>query len=787
MKGSKRTRKSFIRRYRIGIGLLLLLFTIWLFSLPANLFPDPTSTVVLSKHEQLLGARIADDGQWRFPDIDSVPDKFGKAVLLFEDRYFYKHPGINPVSMFKALVYNFKTGKRIGGSTITQQVIRLSRKNPPRSYYEKLLESMKATRLEVRYSKDNILRLYASHAPFGGNTVGLSAASWRYYGLSPDKLSWAEAATLAILPNAPSLIFPGKNEETLRKKRDSLLRKLYEHGHIDKTTYELSLEEPLPGKPLPLPDIAPHFTEKIRMEFPGIEVASTIDYRLQQRVNTIVENHYNQLKHNQIHNIAVLILDVDSREVLAYIGNSPTDREHQSYVDIIDKPRSSGSVLKPFLYAAMLDNGTILPSTLVSDIPTSIDGYSPRNYEKNYLGVAPADEALIRSLNIPAVRMLKDYGLNRFYNVLQKLNQAHINKAPDFYGLPIVVGGAESSLWDVTNAYAGMASTLNNYINNSDAYFDAEFSSPVYTSDMTFDHGAIQMHKPVLGASAIYKTFGSLKNLNRPDDEANWIYFDSAQPIAWKTGTSFGFKDAWAVGTTAKYAIGIWVGNATGEGRPGLIGIEAAAPILFDVLRELPYTEWFSVPYDDMIELEICSRSGHIAGEYCDDTEIEWVPQHGIRTSPCPYHKRVFLSESEQYRVNSSCYPLMQMKSKNWFVLPPVEEYYYRLSQSDYKSLPAYMSGCLQDGERLMEFIYPRHNQTVILPQAFDEKINEVVFKLAHRGKSTSVDWYLNDEYLGRTSTFHEIAVNPAPGDYILTAVDLEGNEVRERIRVKEG
>ncbi len=777
---------SFFKTHKIKLSILLLLFLVWLFCLPSPLFNVPTATVAESSNGQMLGARIADDGQWRFPQVDSVPKRFEQCILYFEDEHFYWHPGFNPVSISKALWSNLTSDSRRGGSTITQQVIRLSRKNKGRTYFEKLIEIFQATRLEATYKKKTILNLYASYAPFGGNVVGLETASWRYFGIPASELSWGQSAALAVLPNAPSLIFPGKNEEILKQKRNALLLKLFQNEVIDKTTYQLALDENLTGKPLPLPEFASHLTEKIRKEQPGKRIVTTVDFSLQQKVNNIVKEHNYKLAQNQINNLAVLVLDVETREILAYVGNAPTTRAHNNYVDIIERARSTGSILKPFLFTSLLDAGELLPNTLVADIPTTVNGYTPENFDKKFNGAVPASVALSRSLNIPAVRMLRDYGFQRFYNVLNKLDQKAINKAPDYYGLSLILGGAESSLWDITKAYAGMASTLNFFNNSSSEYRKNEFVDPVYLQNhKAIDFGEKQQKPSVWNAGAIYETFEAMEKVNRPSGEENWEFFTSSQPLAWKTGTSYGFKDAWAVGVTPKYAIGVWVGNADGEGRPGLTGIQAAAPVLFDVLNVLPQSGWFNTPYDELVEIEICSKSGHLSGLYCEETKVAWIPKNGTRTEACPYHQTVFLNTSENHRVNSSCYELSEMKQQNWFVLPPVMEYYYASLHPEYKVLPSFAPDCLQEGEKLMAFIYPKKNEAVLLPKNFEENLNEVVFKLAHRSPSTTVFWYLDTQFIGQTETFHELAISPKPGNYLLTAVDQEGNELREQISIK--
>lgn len=773
-----------IKRHKLKLSLGSIIFVVWLFCLPKPLFSEPTSTVVESKEGFMLGARIANDGQWRFPKIDSIPNKFEACVIYFEDEYFYNHPGFNPVSMSKALWQNLTKNGRRGGSTITQQVIRLARKNRERSYREKIVELFMATRLEARFSKKEILNYYASFAPFGGNVVGLETASWRYFGIPSHQLSWGQSAALAVLPNAPSLIFPGKNEVRFKEKRDRLLLKLFQNEVIDKTTLELALLEPLPGKPFPLPDLAPHFTEKIKNEFSGKRISSTIDIGLQKKTNQLVKDHHYNLQQNEINNLAVLILDVNTKEVLAYIGNAPNNKSNNAYVDVISKPRSTGSILKPFLYASALDSGELLPDMLVADVPTIINGYSPENFDNQFYGAIPASTALSRSLNIPAVRLLRSYGLDRFHKRLKELNLKSINQPSNHYGLSLILGGAESSLWEITNAYAGMASTLNYYTESSSEYRIGEFNNAYYLKGDKTNFGNSTPNGTVFNAGSIYKTFEALQKVNRPQGEENWSFFNDSQPIAWKTGTSFGFKDAWAVGVTPKYAIGVWVGNADGEGRPGLTGIQAAAPVLFDVLNILPKSGWFKTPYDALTEIEVCTKSGHIAGIYCNSKEQQWIPIEGLKTTACQYHKQLFLDASENFQVNSSCYAISEMKQKNWFILPPVMEYYYASKHPEYIAQPPFRWDCLQDGDQKIEFIFPKRNEAIVLPKNFNETINEVVFSLAHRIPESTVYWYLDEQFIGTTHTFHELAFKPEPGGYTLTAIDEEGNEISQKISV---
>ncbi|MFD2822624.1 penicillin-binding protein 1C [Lacinutrix iliipiscaria] len=776
---------AYIKRHKIKSAVLVVLLTAYYFCLPKQLFEDPTATVITSANNELLGAQIAKDGQWRFPQNDSIPEKFKTCIIQFEDEFFYKHPGFNPISIFKALRDNVKSGAiKRGGSTITQQVIRLSRKGQQRTYLEKIKELILATRLEFRESKEQILTYYSSHAPFGGNVVGIDAASWRYFNRNVNQLSWAESATLAVLPNAPSLIYPGKNQKLLIEKRNRLLKKLLHKSIIDTLTYNLSVAEGLPQKPFPLPQTAPHLLQKVAKKNYGQRVQTTINLSLQKQTNAIVKTHYNLLKQNEIHNISVLVLDVKTRQVLAYVGNSPTDKTHQKDVDIVDKPRSTGSILKPFLYAAMLDSGDLLPNTLIADVPSQFGNYTPENFNKEYDGAVPASRALSRSLNVPAVRMLQSFGLDRFHHYLKELKLKDLKYNANHYGLTLVLGGAESNLWDLCKSYASLSSTLNHYTENSSEYYSNEFCEPTFLASKSIDFGKKSPEKTLFDAASIYLTYESLKEVNRPENDENWEFFDGSKPIAWKTGTSFGFRDAWAIGTTKDYVVGVWVGNADGEGRPGLVGVQTAAPILFDVFDLLPNSDWFSKPFDDMQEVDICIKSGFRATETCENTELKYIQNSGLKTKPCPYHVLIHLDQNEQYQVNSSCENINNIVNKSWFVLPPLMAFYYKTKNPFYKPLPPFRNDCLDDYAASMQFIYPKETTTVFLPKDFDGKTNELILKIAHSKPETTLFWYINDIFLGTTKDIHDMAISPKVGKHLITVVDELGNEVKRWIEV---
>lgn len=773
-----------IRNNKIKTVVVFVLLGVYYFSLPQTLFEASYATVIESQEGDLLAAKIAKDGQWRFPEQDSIPVKFQKCLVYFEDEHFYHHFGFNPVAMVKAFQQNRAAGKVVrGGSTLTQQVIRLSRKNKKRTYFEKFLEIILATRLEFRYSKGKILQLYAAHAPFGGNVVGLEMASWRYFGVQPQQLSWAESATLAVLPNAPRLIYPGKNQHQLLKKRNALLQKLHQQGVIDAMTYQLSLQEPLPQKPYVLPQIAPHLLDKVAQEREEKKIKTTIKIALQNRINQIVQQYYSQYSQNEVHNMAVLVVDVKNRNIIGYVGNTPTDKMHDKDVDIVNAARSTGSVLKPLLFASMLDDGEILPNTLVADVPTQISGYAPQNYNVTFDGAVPAQRALSRSLNIPAVLMLQEHGVHKFYETLQQYKLKNINKHPDHYGLSLILGGAESNLWDLCKTYANWTSTLNFYASSFGKYRENEFSDLNYDTNFVQDFGNTVTEKNSIGAGAIYLTYNAMKEVNRPAADEAWRFYDSSLEIAWKTGTSFGNRDAWAIGTNKEYVVGVWVGNANGEGRPQLTGIESAAPVLFDVFNLLPRKKWFSKPSLDLEMVTCCAQSGYLAQDICPKVQ-QLIPKKGKQTKVCPYHQLVHLDVSKQFQVNSSCESVENMVSQSWFVLPPVMEWYYKNLHVDYKPLPPFRKDCLGTQQTTMGFIYPKGNSKIYLTKNFEGKVQPVIFKVAHSNRDYKLFWYLDTEFKGTTQTFHELPVLVSTGKHLITVVDEKGNEIRQKVTI---
>lgn len=749
---------------KVILCILAFLVTGYIFCLPRHLFHVPYSTVVTDRNEELLGARIASDGQWRFPPRNTTPEKIKECLITFEDKHFYHHWGVNPFAIGRAFYQNVKN-KRIvsGGSTLTMQTIRLAR-NESRTFREKLIEMIWATRLEFRASKEEILSMYISHAPFGGNVVGLDAAAWRYFGHSADDLSWAESAMLAVLPNAPAMIHLSKGRKTLLDKRNRLLKQLLEKKTIDSSTYELAISEPLPDEPHALPQIAPYLVSRFYQERNGEYSRSTINKGIQTQVEDLAERWSNEFGRSDIRNLAILVIDIPSNQVVAYCGNVHFDRKQGgNQVDVIQAPRSTGSILKPFLYYAMLQEGSLLPDMLLPDVPVNINGFTPQNFSMQFEGAVPASEALARSLNIPAVTMLQRYGVPKFHSFLQQIGLKTINRSSSHYGLSLILGGAEATLWDVTNAYAMMGRSL--------------LQLPQRSCSLLLPTSRITESTDPFQPGAVWQTFDALKEVNRPE-EIDWKSIPSMQTIAWKTGTSYGFRDAWAVGVTPRYAVGVWVGNATGEGKLGLVGAQTAGPVLFDIFNLLPSSSWFTRPAGIFVEAEVCRKSGHLKGRFCDETDTLLVLPAGLRTEACPYHHLVTLSADESQRIYENCANTEPTLRKSWFTLPPVWEWYYKQHHPEYKPLPPFKAGCGEDTFQPMQFIYPPMNARIKLPKQLDGSKGFLTVELAHNNPNATVFWHLDETYQAQTQDFHKISLQPAAGKHSLTAVDGEGNTI---------
>ncbi len=775
------------RRFWAG-GLVVcgvLLLGYGLIPLPSPLFPANYSTVVLgispdsaAGSAAILRVFLNRDEQWCLPpraDLP-VPEKLATAVRFYEDQYFHFHPGINPVSLLRAAYQNWRSGRTVSGaSTLTMQVARLMDPKP-RTYSNKFLEILQALKLEVKYSKTDLLRLYLDHAPYGGNVVGYQAAALRYFQKMPYELTWGEAATLAVLPNAPGLISPQRDSQKLEEKRNRLLDKLRAKGIIDASAWQAARREPVPDGSVPFPWLAPHLGQflKDRHGHNGGVIRTTVQPGIQQRTQHLVQRHAQFLHHLGIQNAAALVVETRSGKVRAYCGSQDFfDAAANGQVDGVRAPRSSGSLLKPFLYGLAMDEGLVLPQSLLQDVPTFYGAFSPSNADETFSGVVTAQQALIQSLNVPAARLLYTYGVYPFYLFLRSAGVSTLFRTAEDYGLPLILGGAEVTLWDMANLYRGLG--------NGGKFGQLQFLA----DDAPTEAGTTQLISP--GAS--YLTLGILRELKRPGAEYYWEYFQNRYPLAWKTGTSYGQRDAWAVGVSPQWTVAVWVGNFSGEGNANLAGSRCAGPLLFDIFNDLPKDPryaWFSAPDDDLAPIEICRESGFLSNGDCPDPVFAPAPRHARPLRQCPYHQRIYVSTEREYAVCSLCWTPGQYRAQTVRMYPPDVVQYLRETGRLGAAPPRHNPDCpAQTGEPPLEIVYPTRNARLWLPRDFAGERQKLTARAAHRERQRTLYWYLNDRYLGSTVSRHELALDCPKGWNVLEVVDAVGYRARTRFFVQ--
>ncbi len=738
------------------------------FFVPSPAFDTTFSTVLQDAEGNILSVQLAKDEQWRFPSIDVVPDKYTKALLAFEDKRFFHHPGVDALSIARAMVSNVVHNKvRSGGSTITMQLVRMSR-GKKRTYSEKIIEMFLALQLELQMTKEEILLKYTTYAPYGGNIVGLHAASWRYFGRKPGNLSWSEAATLAVLPNSPGLIHPGRNRKSLFDKKNALLLDLLQQNAIDSITYALAVKEAVPENPSPFPTVAKHLMyTSIKEKGRGHLIASTISAKIQERTESIAKKYAMLYSEEHINNVAILIADNSTGAILAYCGNVELPGiDNAKYVDMVPAQRSSGSTLKPFLYAGLVTDGKMMPQQMVPDVPSYFSGFSPENFHKSYEGLVAADKALARSLNVPAVHMLQNYGHLKFNNLLKTVGFSTITNSADHYGLSVILGGAEVNLRDLVGGY--MALSRNGPV---ELYVDKLGGK--YTYDAPFNNFAQEA------------TLNALKEAFRPLGERHWKNFEGSKKIAWKTGTSIGHKDAWSIGVDQKYTVGVWVGNADGEGRPGLTGARKAAPIMFEVFRSLPNSKWFDFDKkENKSTTFVCGKTGFIANEACRVKKRIQIPESSLKNERCPYHSTLFLNTMGK-RVDAKCWPSSDLIKTSWFLIPPMYAHYYKFKDPEYKELPPFESACAPlKSVQSMGFIYPKNGTQIYIPTSLDGVKQRFVAEVATKKMDEKLYWHLDDHFLTTTYENHKIEVLARFGTHSLTVVSEGGDRIQTVFKV---
>lgn len=754
-----------------GLALLALAFWSWKASDLAGLLGClPRSAVLLDQTDRLLDARLATDGQWRFPALtDTLPQRYQQAVVAFEDRRFRYHPGVDPLSLGAALASQLGSqGVRRGGSTLTMQVVRMARGNPPRTLWEKAREGLLALVATARYSKAEILRMYASEAPFGGNTVGLEAASWRYFGRPPETMSWGEACLLAVLPNQPSLLHVARNRDRLLAKRNRLIDALARSGALDSLEATLAKSEPLPPPPRTPPRLAGSLVHTLQAK-DGSQRAfrSTLDLDVQRRLFEELAQLAPSLHSQGIANAAVVVLENRTGNVLAYGPNLPeADSMVQAgSMDLARSRRSSGSILKPFLYEMLFEQGELFPSTLVPDVPSSWGGFLPENFDRTWRGAIPASEALTLSLNAPAARLLAHAGVDRFRSRLVDLGMTTLQRDAGGYGLTLVLGGAETTVWDLAGMYGRLA---------ADAQQLPPWRAPRCLREEPRQEPRIRLHP-----ACAFWTLEILRDLNRPGDLRNWQSWEGARPVAWKTGTSNGHRDAWAVGTTPERTIAVWVGNADGTGMPDIVGRDAAAPLLFRLLGMFPADGWFQRPAHGWKMVDLCPTSGRPASPSCPRREAATVPDVPLLLTPCAWHQSI-LVDSRGRRVHEGC--SKEAKARTVFALPPEEARGYQSRDASESGMPPWAEGCAPEDDGQLVVAYPAPGARIVLPRGQDEQRNPLVLRAAFTGNGR-LHWHMDGTYLGQSAEDHQMPAHVAPGWHVVTVLDPQGRSATCRFQ----
>lgn len=640
------------------VGVLFFLFLLLNLLFPMNTHVN-YSQIVTDRNNKILYSFLTKDEKWRmFTELDEISDDLKTAIIFKEDKYFYYHYGINPIAIGRALYNNLLKNKRTSGaSTITMQVVRLLEPRP-RTYFSKFIEMFRATQLEWKLSKEEILQLYLNLVPYGGNIEGVKSASVLYFNKQPNHLSLGEITALSIIPNRPSSLSIGKNNSEIEKERNKWLSIFKAHHVFEKNKIDDALSEPFIAERTASPKYAPHFSFRMKAENSEIPIIKTnLDFEKQEASKIALENYMQSLRGLNIHNAAALVIDNKTNEVITYLGSADFfGTEDAGQVDGVKAIRQPGSTLKPLIYALAFDNGNLTPKTIMTDVPINYSGYSPVNFNQQFNGYVSVEYALSQSLNIPAVKALDMVGVKSATQKLIDCNFKTIEKQKEILGLSLVLGGCGVSLEEMTGLYSAF--------NNKGNYIQAKY---------------LQIEKDTNSTSIISEASSFMLNeiltqLERPDLPSAWQSTKNLPEIAWKTGTSYGRKDAWSIGFNDKYTIGVWVGNFNGDGVAELTGAGMASPLLFKlfkVIDKTPSKNWLKAPTELPFRL-VCPETGLPPSEQCDQQIFDYfIPTVSINKS-CNHLQKNYISENDSFSYCMNCLPLAGYK-ESWLKYHPVE------------------------------------------------------------------------------------------------------------------
>ncbi|AJQ97027.1 penicillin-binding protein 1C [Gynuella sunshinyii] len=732
--------------------------------LPLAKLHAPQAYRFYDRHGELLQVIIADDDYFRLSvEVDELPQLFIDTLLLQEDQYFYRHPGVNPLAVARAMLANVTSGQVVSGaSTITMQLARMLERRP-RTISAKLIEMFRAIQLEMRYSKREILQSYLSIAPYGGNLEGVNAATYGYFGKPARQLSAAQIALLVALPKSPNQYRPDRHPLRAIERRDELLARMLTAGLIDEAVYQRSIAEPVPKQRLVFPARIPHLAWYLKSQHPQTtDFHTSIDLNMQLRAEHIVQQYVGSLHDQGIHNAAVVVLDTASHEVRAMVGSA-------DYFDIANQGanngavalRSPGSTLKPFLYGLAMDAGLIAEKTMLEDIPLSVAGYSPRNYDKIFRGQVTVRDALIDSLNVVAVRLSQQLGIDKLHGLLRQGGISSLDQPADYYGLPLVLGGVEVSLLELTNLYASMANygEYRRYRLETDQPWDADI--PVR----------------LLSPEASWLVSDILTDVERPDFPSTWQYSSSRPTVAWKTGTSYGNQDAWSVGFHPELTIGVWVGNFDGSSASQLSGSTTAAPLFFDLMQALIHepTRWFAKP-SGIGERQVCDLCGLPGNVYCpNQTHEQYIPAaKGPATlATCQVRQKVFVEGREQI-VDVWPSELAAFFHHHGVPVTQVPGYDVQHMAGERYFPPVIQSP-------VAGAIYVRR------PDLLNDEDQRIKLQVATTNRVKRVQWYLNDKMIADSDQPYEpLFISLAAGGYVVTVVDDIGGRDSVSLEVRD-
>jgi len=753
----------------LGCGLLLFFAIDLLFPFKPKV---QYSTQITASDGTVLHAFLSVDDKWRlYTNISEITPLLQKTLIHKEDRYFYYHPGINPFAMLRAAGRNIFTGRRTSGaSTITMQVVRLLEPKK-RTYLNKLIESFRAVQLELHYSKDEILQLYLNLVPYGGNIEGIKAASLLYFGKAPQLLSLAEITALTIVPNRPSSLQPGTKNDALKTARNEWLTRFRKERLFEKNIIQDALEEPLIVKRLTAPKQAPHLSLRLKKDFPDRPIINTtVKIQAQKQIEEQIKNYVNRLQRMNIHNAAVLVINNETMAVEAYVGSADFNNPYDGgQVDGIRAIRSPGSTLKPILYATAFDKGFITPKTVLNDVPTNFSGYEPENFDQNFNGQVTAEFALANSLNIPAVKILREVSTSVLIDKLKKADFQTIKKQSKDLGLSMILGGCGVTLEELTRLFAAFSN-------------EGELKPIRYTTENPVPKKGEQL----VSKEATFLLNNILTQVTRPDLPTNFDNTYHLPKIAWKTGTSYGKRDAWSIGYNRKYTIGVWVGNFSGEGVPELSGANTATPLLFSIFNSLDYNSsnsWYQMPENVSLR-KICAVSGDIPSSFCDHQITDYFVMGVSPYRKCQHLRYVFTDLSSKISYCTYCLPESGTVKKTYPNLAPELIAYYESKKIPYQKLPPHNPACervFKEGAPLI--ISPNDGSEYFIQTIEPQKIQ---LSCQTGNDVQEVFWYVNDKLVKRSAPHEAVFISPPAGKVKISCSDDKGRNSDIMILVKK-